>query len=51
MIMGHEMAHAIREHARTRIAKAQLTDLGAEILSATLGLGKNEQKLLGLEIN
>jgi Zn-dependent protease with chaperone function len=40
MVMGHEMAHALREHARARIAKTQgtgtLLSLGAQIL----GLGQ-----------
>ena len=39
MIMGHEIAHALREHARERIAKGQLTELGAGVLSSILGLG------------
>jgi predicted Zn-dependent protease len=39
MIMGHEMAHALREHARERLAKTQATGLGLSIASQLLGLG------------
>jgi len=39
MIMGHEMAHALREHARERLAKSQATSMGLSIASQLLGLG------------
>ena len=39
MIMGHEMAHALREHARSRLAKTQATSLGLSIGAQLLGLG------------
>lgn len=40
MIMGHEMAHALREHSRERLAKSKATSLGLSVASQLLGLGQ-----------
>ncbi len=39
MVMGHEMAHALREHARARIGKTTATGAGLSIAAQLLGLG------------
>jgi len=39
MVMGHEMAHALREHARERVAKTQATNIGLSLGAQLLGLG------------
>ena len=38
--MGHEVAHALREHARERMGKNAATGLGAGLLGQVLGLGQ-----------
>ena len=40
MVMGHEMAHALREHARARMAKSAGTGAALSIGAQLLGLGQ-----------
>ena len=47
MVMGHEIAHALREHARERMGKQAATNVGANVLSQVLGLGRTGNAVLG----
>ncbi len=40
MVMGHEMAHALREHASAQMAKSQATNIGLRLGAQLLGLGE-----------
>jgi predicted Zn-dependent protease len=43
-VMGHEMAHVLREHARERASEQALAGVGISIASAVLGVGDVGQK-------
>jgi predicted Zn-dependent protease len=44
-VLGHEMAHALREHARERASEQAVAGLGIQILSAVAGVGDTGQKV------
>lgn len=44
-IMGHEMAHAIREHARERISGQYATQAGIGIAASVFGLSQGQAQL------
>ncbi|HKO87570.1 MAG TPA: M48 family metallopeptidase [Burkholderiales bacterium] len=44
-VMGHEIAHALREHARERMSRAALTNLGVSLGAAIFGIGDGGTQL------
>ncbi len=47
-VMGHEISHALREHARERISRQMGTQMAIGVAGALLGIGDLGQSLAGM---
>jgi predicted Zn-dependent protease len=46
-VMGHEIAHALREHSRERMSRQMATQLGVGLAGALFGIGDLGQSIAG----